>query len=294
MKRKPAVGYLYITPLLMGIALFSIYPFVSVLLMSFQEIGLASLNRATFIGLDNYKALFLTTDPSLGDVLKTTSLFVAGSVVFHISIGLGLALLLNMRWLKGRAFFRNVYTIPWITAGLLVGYTWRFLFEPRAGVLNYLLSLVGLRSMSWTADLRLALPAAVIANVWKGVPFALILQTAGLQSIDPELYDAALVDGARAGQRFRLITLPLISQFLLLNLILDTASTFHVFDTIFALTGGGPVHRSEVLSLFLYFRAFKFGEIGLGAAIGVFMLLITVFLSIVYLRVFRPKVDRYA
>jgi multiple sugar transport system permease protein len=293
MRRKPAIGYLYITPLLVGIAIFSIYPFFSVLFMSFHEIALADLATRAFVGLRNYKTLLTATDPSMGAVLRTTFVFVAGSVVFHISIGLGLALLLNIRWLKGRAFFRNVYTIPWITAGLLVGYTWSFLFEPRAGILNYLLSLIGIPSVSWTADPRLALPLAIIANVWKGVPFALILQTAGLQSIDPELYDAAVVDGAKAHQRLLRITLPLIAQFLLLNLILDTSSTFHVFDTIFALTGGGPVHRTEVLSLYLYFQAFSFGRIGLGAAVGVFMLCISVLLSIVYLRVFRPEVDRH-
>lgn len=170
-------------------------------------------------------------------------------MVLHILIGLELAVLLNIPWLKGRNIFRNVYMMPWITAGIIVGYTWSFLFEPRAGILNYLLSMVNLPSQSWAADLKLALPSIIIANVWRGVPYSLILQTAGLQSINTELYDAAVVDGANPVQILTRITIPLIREFILLNFILDTGLTFHVFDTIFAMTIGGPLHRTETFSI---------------------------------------------
>ena len=288
MTRKPALGYLYIAPLLIGVLLFSIYPVIQVVWMSFHDIQLANLREATFVGLQNYRRVLTSEDPTFINVTWITFAFVGGSVILHVAIGLGLAVLLNIPWLKGRNVFRNVYMIPWITAGIMVGYTWSFLFEPRTGILNYLLGLVNLPSQSWTADLKLALPSIIIANVWRGVPYSLILQTAGLQSINTELYDAAVVDGASPLQTLTRITIPLIREFLLLNLILDTGLTFHVFDTIFAMTAGGPLHRTETFSIHMYLQAFKFGEIGRGAAVSMMLLFISLILAVVYMRFFRP------
>jgi len=293
MKQRSALtGYLYISPLLIGVLLFSLYPVAQVIWMSLNDIELANLREATFVGLRNYSRILRMEDPSFLGVLRITFVFVGGSVVLHILIGLGLALLLNLPWVQGRNFFRNLYMIPWITAGIMVGYTWSFLFEPRAGILNYLLGLAGLPAQSWTADPALALPSIVIANVWRGVPYSLIMQTAGLQSINTELYDAAVVDGASQLQILGRITLPLIREFLLLNLVLDTGLTFHVFDTIFAMTAGGPLHRTETFSINMYLRAFKFGELGMGSAIGMILLIISLILAFVYMRFFRWRGDR--
>ena len=294
MQRKALYGYLYISPLLIGVLAFSLYPVAQVVWMSLQDIELANLREGTFVGLRNYGRILRMEDPSFLDVLRITFTFVGGSVLLHVAIGLGLALLLNLPWVWGRTFLRNLYTIPWITAGIMVGYTWSFLFEPRAGILNYLLSLASLPAQSWTADPALALPSIIAANVWRGVPYSLIMQTAGLQSISMELYDAALVDGASPMQTLRRITLPLIKEFLLLNLVLDTGLTFHVFDTIFAMTAGGPMHRTETFSINMYLRAFRFGELGMGSAIGMILLLISLLLALVYMRFFRTGANRNA
>ncbi len=293
MRRKALAGYLYISPLLLGVLLFSLYPIVQVIWMSLQDIELANLREGTFVGLRNYTRIFAMEDPSFLEVLRITFAFVGASVVLHIVLGLGLALLLNIPWVRGRNFFRNLYMVPWITAGIMVGYTWSFLFEPRAGILNYLMSLAHLPAQSWTADPLLALPSIIAANVWRGVPYSLIMQTAGLQSINTELYDAAVVDGASQPQILARITLPLIKEFLLLNLVLDTGLTFHVFDTIFAMTAGGPLHRTETFSINMYLRAFKFGELGMGSAIGMVLLLISLVLALIYMRFFRGKADRH-
>lgn len=294
MQRKALHGYLYISPLLIGVLAFSLYPVAQVVWMSLQDIELANLREGTFVGLRNYGRILRMEDPSFLDVLRITFTFVGGSVLLHVAIGLGLALLLNLPWVWGRTFLRNLYTILWITAGIMVGYTWSFLFEPRAGILNYLLSLANLPAQSWTADPALALPSIIAANVWRGVPYSLIMQTAGLQSISMELYDAALVDGASPMQTLHRITLPLIKEFLLLNLVLDTGLTFHVFDTIFAMTAGGPMHRTETFSINMYLRAFRFGELGMGSAIGMILLLISLLLALVYMRFFRTGANRNA
>lgn len=157
-QRRALTGYLYISPLLVGVLLFSLYPAAQVIWMSLNDIELANLREAAFVGLRNYSRVLRMEDPSFFGVLRITFVFVGSSVVLHILIGLGLALLLNLPWVKGRNFLRNLYMIPWITAGIMVGYTWSFLFEPRAGILNYLLGLASLPAQSWTADPRLALP----------------------------------------------------------------------------------------------------------------------------------------
>jgi multiple sugar transport system permease protein len=130
MTRKPVFGYLYITPLLIGVLLFSIYPVIQVVWMSFHDIELANLREAIFVGLRNYQRIFTTEDPTFLNVTGITFAFVGGSVILHVGIGLGLAVLLNIPWLKGRNVFRNVYMIPWITAGIMVGYTWSFPANP--------------------------------------------------------------------------------------------------------------------------------------------------------------------
>jgi len=294
MKRKPLGGYIYISPLLIGVILFSIYPAIQVIWMSFHEIALANIRSEIFVGLRNFKDIFAMENPPFISVVWITFAFVGGSVLFHVGMGLGLAVLLNLGWVKGKNIFRNLYMLPWITAGIMVGYTWSFLFEPRAGILNYLMSLINLPSQSWTADPKLALPSIIIANIWRGVPYSLILETAGLQSINTELYDAAVVDGASPLQILTRITLPLVKEFILLNLILDTGLTFQVFDTIFAMTAGGPLHRTETFSIFMYYTAFKFGKIGMGSAISLLLLIISLIIAILYIKFFRPGKERYA
>ncbi len=289
MRRKPSVGIAYISPLLFGVLLLAVYPLVQVVWMSFHRIRLANIQDAAFVGLENFVTLFRIEAPAFGSVVAITLIFVVASVFFHVAIGFVLALFLNCRWMKGHNVLRGVYMMPWITAGIMVGYTWSFLLEPRAGILNYLLSLLELPAQSWTADRSLALPAIIIANIWRGVPYSLIILTGGLQSIDPELYDSALVDGAKSRQIVRFITLPLMREFILLNLILDTGLTFHVFDVIFAMTAGGPRHSTTTLAILMYNRAFRFGEIGLGSAVAVMLLLISGVLAVFYIRSMRRE-----
>ncbi len=286
--RRPIAGLLYILPLLVLVGLFSVYPALRVFWMSMQNAELASINEATFIGFQNYLLLFKAVEPPLGRVLWLSFLFVLASVAFHVVIGFSLANLLTTRWVRGKQVWRTLYMISWVAAGIIVGFTFRFLFEPRAGMLNALMRLAGLPPQSWTSDPNLAMPVLILVNIWRGVPYSLIIQTAGLQSIRAELYDAAHVDGANAFEILRRIKIPLVRDFLLMDIILDTADTFQVFDTILAITGGGPLHQTETLAVYMYNRAFRFGEIGKGAAVGVVLLLIGLAFAVIYIRFFRP------
>jgi ABC-type sugar transport system permease subunit len=290
-ERKSAAGWLYILPLLIGIAIFSVYPALNVLWMSAHEIELANLQEARFVGIRNYLLLFQSTNPPLGRILWLTFTFVFVSVAFHVTLGFTLANLLFIPWVRGKNVWRTTYMISWVAASVVVGFTFRFLFEPRAGILNYLLRLVDLPAQSWTADPRLAFPVIIAVNIWRGVPYSLIIQTGGLQSINPELFDAAVVDGAGPLQVLARIKIPLVKEFLLLDIVLDTVETFQVFETILALTGGGPLHKTETMAVYMYLRAFRFGEIGKGAGIGVVLLAISLVFAVIYIRFLRPRED---
>lgn len=288
-ERGVSAGYLYILPLVVGVGALTLYPAVQVVWMSFQRIELANMMHSRFAGFENYLAVFTSRNPDFLSIVRITLSFVFGSVFFHILLGLTLALFLNIPWIRGGGILRNFYMLPWIAAGIIVGYTWSFLFEPRTGLLNYILSLLDISPKAWTSDVNLALPSIIAANIWRGVPYSLIIQTSGLKSIDPELYEAAYVDGAGAGQRLVKITLPLIKEFLLLNLILDTGMTFHVFDTIFAMTAGGPLYRTETFSVYMYHQGFTFGNLGRGSAVGVLLLGVSLLIAVLYLRFFRER-----
>jgi len=282
--RSSSAGYLYVFPLVLGVALFTLYPAVQVFWMSFQRIELANMMNSSFAGFSNYAAVFTARNPDFASILRITLLFVFGSVFFHVAFGLAIAILIDIPWVRGRTFFQNAYMLPWIAAGVIVGYTWSFLFEPRTGLLNLFLAFFGASPRAWTSDVNLALPSIIAANIWRGIPYSIIIQTSGLKSINPELYEAAYVDGAKPLQRLAWITLPLIREFILLNLILDTGMTFHVFDTIFAMTAGGPLYRTETFSIYMYHQGFTFGDLGKGAAVGVMLLLVSLVVAAVYLR----------
>jgi ABC-type sugar transport system permease subunit len=290
MRSKAAWGYLFILPLFVMVALFLLYPMLDTISTSLHKISLVNISRRTFVGLANFRALFTQKSPSfLSDIMRVTLIFVFFSVLLQVGFGLLLALFLHFRWLRGRIVFRNVFLLPWVTAGVVCGFSWKFLLNNSVGVLNYLVSLVGIAPQAWLSDPKLVLPSIIFANIWKGTTYSLLIQTAGLQSIPEELYDVALVDGARKLQSLWHIVLPLLLPFLFLNLVTETGDTFHVFDRIYAMTGGGPLHSTELLSIFMYRNAFVYGDLGLGAAVAVFELLIGILFAAAYMFLFRQE-----
>ncbi|UCF97200.1 MAG: sugar ABC transporter permease [Spirochaetaceae bacterium] len=288
-KKKALRGLAFIAPLFIAIVLFLLYPMMYTIILSFRKIALVNISQSTFVGLENYKRLLTQKNPAfLSEIMRVTGVFVVSSVVLQVGFGLGLALLLHFHWLKGRNILRNLYLLPWVTPGIICGFAWKFMLD-QYGILNYLFTLVGLPPQGWLTDLRLVLPSVIIANVWTGTTYSLLIQTAGLQSIPQELYDVALVDGASKFQSLTRITLPLLLPFLFINLVTETGDTFHVFDRIYALTGGGPLHKTELLSIFMFRNAFVYGDLGYGAAIAVFEFFIGILFAVAYLFIFRQE-----
>ena len=289
-KNKPLWGYLFISPLLVCVILLLLYPMFDTIRTAFFDIQLVNIGMKKFVGFENFRTIFTQENPSfVTGIMRVTLIFVFFSVVLQVGFGLSLALLLHLKWLKAKVFFRNAFLLPWVTAGVVCGFSWKFLFNQTVGVLNYLVTLIGISPQAWLSDPHLVMPSIIFANIWKGTTYSLLIQLAGLQSIPEELYEVALVDGASKAQSLRYITIPMLVPFLFINLVTETGDTFHVFDRIYAMTGGGPLHSTELLSIFMYRNAFVYGNLGVGAAVAVFELLLGLAFALAYIFVFRQE-----
>ena len=286
-------GYLFVTPVLILLFLFSLYPLFKTVYLSFFDIRLASMNRKVFAGWKNYRLFFTRLNPSFfSQILPATIYYVLGSVAGQIGFGFLLAILVQQKFVKGREAIRAIIILPWVVSGIIIAISWRFMYEPRLGVLNYLLMNIGVKNPpTWLNNERLVMGCLIVANIWHGMAFSFIIQTSGLHSISDEVMEAALVDGANGFQRLTLITIPLVRPFLVLNLILTSMATINSFDLIYAMTNGGPMFKTEVISVQMYHRAFGFGRLGEGSAIAAIILLMNLILTVFYMRINKNQTE---
>ena len=280
-ENRPAV---WMAPLLAIVTLFYLYPAFEVLRFSFTNSNLLQ---------ENYDYTLRTYARTLGDsvlydVILTTAIFVVASVVLQLALGLMIAVAANRarrRKLPGMVFMRSVILSAWVMPGVVIGIVWAIVLnEASYGLTNLLLGTVGIGSVAWLSNPNTALISIIIANVWRGTAFSMILQYAGLQSIPDELYEAAEVDGAGVLQSFWYITIPQLKPIILINIILITISTLNTFDMILPLTGGGPGRATEVLSLRTYNVIFGQFSLAGGAVLAVIMLAISLGLTLAYRR----------
>ncbi|WP_323191890.1 sugar ABC transporter permease [Halostella sp. PRR32] len=279
--------YLFLVPALALVASLVVYPVVRAVELSLHEVVLINLSDQQFVGVSNYATV--VSDPVFATVMRNTVVFVGASVLGQVAVGLGLALLLERRWLGGRLtrLFRLAFVLPWATTGVIVAFSWQFMFHPRMGIVNETLRALGVATPpTWLNSTRWAMAAVIVATVWRGVPFSLIFQTSGLQSIPSRLYEAADVGGASPVQTVRHVTVPLLWPFVAMNLVLVTLFTVNVFDIVFVMTGGGPLHATEVLSLYMYETAFDVGAFGRANAVAVILFGLNVAVVALYLVAF--------
>ena len=280
---------IWLAPAMALAAAFLVYPML-------ELIRLSATNATTEGAGYAYTASSLVsvaTDPELPGMLFVTVLFVTASVVLQLVIGLGLAVLIDAARRRGTAgtmFARASVVSAWVIPGVLIGVLWRILLmENRAGIANYIGSMFGLPPLPFLSTGSLALASVVVANVWRGSAFSMILQFAGLMRIPNELHEAADLEGLTRSQRLRWLILPQLKPILALNLILITISTLNTFDLILPLTGGGPARQTEVIALYMYRSAFFSLEAGRSAATATVMLLVNLALAFVAVRVMRRQ-----
>lgn len=240
----------------------------------------------TFVGLDNYIALFRL--PNFQHSVIVTFLFVFGTVILGLLFSFILAL--SLFTLSHRAgVFRTLTLVPYLISGVAAAVIWRFLFNSDAGFINLILMSAGGEAVRWLSDRTNALIVVTLANTWKIFPMSTILLLAGLQVIDSDLYDASTVDGANAYQVFFRITLPLLGSYLATSLIWLTFASFNMFAIIYPLTAGGPVRATEVMALYMYRLAFGELNFSSASAVMIMLLALNVVFSLIFIRLFRNR-----
>lgn len=297
-RRAPArVGWgldqrplVWLLPLALLLAVSYVYPAIDVVRFSFTDATL--LNPEYEYGLASYENV--TENPDLPGVIWTTLIFVVFSVILQLSLGLLIAMALHRgvrRGLWGIALIRIILLSCWIVPGIAAGIVWQLMFnEASYGFLNGILRLAGISPVAWLSDQDMAIWSAVIANVWRGTAFSMILLYAGLLVIPQSLYEAASVDGANGLRQFRYITLPQLRPILLINTILISIFTLNTFDLILALTGGGPGRATEVLALYAYNTVFRNFDLSNGAVLAVILLLISIVFTLLYVRLLPKEI----
>jgi len=275
---------------LLYLLLFAGIPLVYNLALSFQQVDLMSpafLVRP-FAGLSNY--IDVLARPEARMVALNTILFVGLSLVFQITIGFLLAVLFMQRF-PAASFMRGLFLAGWIMPGLVVGAIWKLVFAGDYGVLNHALTSVGLihSKIFWLSDSRYALIAVIIANIWVGVPFNMLLLSVGLSGIPVEIYEAAMMDGAGPVRRLFSMTLPMMRSTLGAVVSLGAILTMQQFDLIAALTQGGPANASEVAQYWSWQLSFQTFEVSQGSAVATVMLLLVLVVAVVYVRSIRHE-----
>jgi multiple sugar transport system permease protein len=275
---------LWLLPLTLLLAASYLFPAIDVVRFSFTDATL--LNPDYEYTLESYA--MVTRNPDLSQILTATLLFVISSVILQLLLGLLVAMSLHrgvQRGLWGVSFLRIVILASWIVPGVASGIIWQLMFnEASYGFLNGLLRELGFGAVPWLSDPSIAIWSAVLANVWRGTAFSMILLYAGLLVIPRSLYEAAEVDGANALRQFRYITLPQLRPILLVNTILISIFTLNTFDLILPLTGGGPGRATEVLALYAYNTVFRNFDLSNGAVLAVMLLVISIVFTVFYIR----------
>ena len=282
-ERREAI--VLVLPALLPILIFSVVPLLSGVALGFTDATLARNADVSFIGFGNFIAL-------LGDERFWASfgigmIWAASVAILTLVSAMGLALLLNSD-LRLKGFTRVLALIPWAMPPVVIAIVWRMIYNPNSGPLNAALESVGIPGVNWLGDFRTALPAVIIVGVWAGMPQTTVLLLAGMQSIAPELHDAAAVDGAGSIRRFWHITLPALRPVIIAVTILDFIWQFNSFGLVYVLTEGGPGGRTMIPPLFTYLEAFRNREIGYASAMGdVLVIAIMVILSVYLVHQFR-------
>ncbi|WP_371578261.1 carbohydrate ABC transporter permease [Streptomyces sp. NBC_01314] len=288
--RRRRAGYLFSLPGLVFLALVLAYPLLYNVWMSVHDVRLSELlgGSAPFVGLDNYRTT--VADPDFWHAVRLSLVFTAGSLLLQFTIGFALALLFA-RPFPLNGLLRSLLLVAWLLPPVVSGTLFRWMLDQDSGAYNALLRAIGPDALAhdWLTDPGTALAGVILANVWVGVPFNMLLLLVGLHTIDPELHEAAALDGANAWQRFRWITVPLMRSVSVTVLLLGLVYTFKVFDLVFVMTGGGPVDATSVLSVYVYEVFFKFFRFGEGAAAGLLLLLVPLVAGVSYVRRLRGE-----
>ncbi|MGC0339187.1 carbohydrate ABC transporter permease [Streptomyces sp. SLBN-8D4] len=293
-RRRPTsqqwAAWAFLAPVTLYLALFYAYPLYRNLDLSLRNYTVRSFVQgdAPFTGLANYRKVF--DDPTFAPALLHTAVFTAVCLVFQYAIGLALAVFFNQNF-RLSATLRALFLVPWLLPLIVSASTWSWMLNSDSGIVNALLHAIGIGPVNWLTSPSWSLTSVIIANIWIGVPFNLVVLYSGLQSIPTSLYEAAALDGANAWRRFWSITFPLLRPVSAITLLLGLVYTLKVFDIIWIMTKGGPADSSTTFATWSY--QLGFGNLlpafGPGAAVGNLLVVAALVFGLIYLKVQRKQ-----
>ena len=275
----------FVVPALVVIAAVIVFPWVFTLWMSVNSWTLGQ--SQVFAGLDNY--VRLAGDLRFWASLWHTILYTALAVIAPVFLGTLAALIFDAQF-PFRGLLRGIFVMPMMATPVAIALVWTMMFHPQLGVLNYLLSLVGIPPQEWIYNQLSVIPSLVLVETWQWTPLIMLIVLGGLAAVPREPYESAEIDGANAWQMFRYLTLPMIAPFLMIAVIIRSIDAVKSFDIIYAMTQGGPGTASETINIYLYNTAFSYYDIGYGSAMAVVFFIIIVALSLV-LMMFRQRAN---
>jgi multiple sugar transport system permease protein len=278
---RPPSYWPFVLPALIVVLAVIIFPWLFTIWMSLHEWKVGS--PTTFVGLANY--LRLPNDPRFIEAVEHTLVYAALSVLLPLIFGTFAAVVFHAKF-PWRGFLRAIFIMPMMATPVAIALVWTMMFHPQLGVLNYLLSLVGLPPQLWVFHPATVIPSLVLVETWQWTPLVMLIVLGGIAAIPIEPYESAQIDGAGMWQMFRYITLPLIMPFVFIAAMIRGIDAVKSFDVIFAITQGGPGSASETINLYLYSVAFIYYDLGYGSAIAVifFVLIVALAAVLLYLR----------
>ena len=260
---------LFLGPALVAIGVFFFVPVLAAFTLSFTDFdiyALGSFDYARFVGFKNYAQLL--ADPLFWKAFRNTLEFLLIGGPLSIGVSLAAALMIQSKLVRWKGFFRTAYFTPVVTTLVAVAVIWRFIYHPRFGLLNYLLSFAGIGGIDWLGDQHWAMPAIILMAVWKNFGYNMVIFIAGLQNIPAELYEAASIDGAGHLQQLRTITIPLLAPTTVYISILTMIGYFQLFSEPYVMTQGGPLNSTLSIVLLMYQQGFRWWNMGYSAALA--------------------------
>jgi ABC-type sugar transport system permease subunit len=290
--RRATPWLLLALPLLL-LFVFLLLPYLMTFYYSVTGATIGKLIDPPIVGLKNFQAVTAFRDPSFAGVVAVTATFTIGTLVGSLLLGTALALALYTVPAGRRSALLAVFLVPWVIAGVVIGYTWKLMYEPQIGFINTLIGAIGGPHISWLSDKATSIAALVTANVWAGYGIVLLVISAALANVPPNLILAGQVDGAPFMRIVRRIILPAIRPSFLLAGLVALVGGLNTFDLIYSMTAGGPLYQTETMALEMYRLTALKGNIGQGAAVTVILFTISLVLAVFYVLLWRREAKKW-
>lgn len=286
-------GLVFVIPAALYMFVFVGYPIIQNFILSFKNVDVytfADASKQVFVGFQNYTELLTGPDAVMPTAIGNTLLFTVASLLFQFTIGFALALLFSKKF-KGSTFFRGAAMISWLLPVTVVGLLFKFMFATKGGIINQLFMTLGLieAPLEWLLEPKLAMIAIIVANIWIGIPFNMMLLITGLTTVPGDVYESAKIDGANKFQTLIKITIPMIKPAIMSVLTLGFVYTFKVFDLVWTMTKGGPINATELASTYAYKLSFQEFQFSKGAAAANILFVILLIVGMFYIKLINEE-----